>query len=593
MDDLFSNLARQALGSQPELGPLLPPRFAAWPDLSLARPLAQPAEPVDEPASADMPLFPPPLIDPGHPASDMPLPTFRQLSQVGFGPGPSIQPDVPPGPQDMLETADAGQNDMREAVGMPAGVAADDSLPGAHPATPQPAAIGQATEPLSAPPATGHGRPASGEAERAAATPLKPLGYELALELPATPGPTPIAQRQGAAAATRAAPPSPAPMPPPAQPVAGQGRTGVPPVSDSDQSTALEGPLVGIGLSPDHDRPKISRRADAAQGDQSPSISPLQPASPYQPGDLVPLGYLSPGQAGQTEGPPLSAEGRPGAPRDQENQRADTPLRPLVQSAPPGPDPVIQRQGTPAVTPNTTPAPEAKAPSPSPVASSVATTPGVHPSPGEPALPPALAFRETTIEPLDQLSTAPAAGPEITSGALTFPDQSRPGDAQLKPTVDRQAGESGRPGEGPIRPSAKQLGPVAGRGTPLAAEAAPEVTIAPLEPAAPAGGHPPPHRLREAPVDATAFSTPSEPGISPSTAGRSTPRTGERAFSRRMPARPENGQAEPLPTVRVTIGRIEVRTAPPPPPPLAPRPRPARTALSLDDYLKAGPGGEP
>jgi len=34
-----------------------------------------------------------------------------------------------------------------------------------------------------------------------------------------------------------------------------------------------------------------------------------------------------------------------------------------------------------------------------------------------------------------------------------------------------------------------------------------------------------------------------------------------------------------------------VRTAPPPP--VAQRPKPARPALSLDDYLKAGPGGEP
>jgi hypothetical protein len=592
MDDFFSNLARQVLGSQPELGPLLPPRFAAWPDLSLVSPLAQPAEPVGESASAGIPLFPPPLIDPGHPASDMPLPTFRQLCQVGSGPGPSIQPDVPPGPQDMLETADAGRNDMRQAVGTPAGVAADGSLPGAHPATPQPVTIGQATEPLSAPPATGHDHLAPGQASQPADAPLRPLVHEPVLELPATPGPTPIAQRQGAPEATSVGPPSPASTAPQTPPQPGQGRTTVLPVSDSDQSTTLEGPLVGIGLSPDHNRPKISRRADAAQGDQSPSISPLQPASPYQPGDL------SPGQAGPTEGPPLGAEGRPGAPRDQESQRADTPVRPLVQSGPPRPDPVIQRQGTPAVTPNTTPASEAKVPSPSPGASTAATTPGVHPSPGESAVPPTLAFRETTIEPLDQLSIAPAAGPGITSGALTLPDQSRPRDAQLKPTVDRQVGESGRPGQVPIGPLAKQLGLVAGHGTPLAAEAAPEVTIAPLEPATPAGGHPPPHKLREAPVDATAFSTPSEPSImpaleSPPAEGRSTPRAGERAFSRRMPARPENGQAELLPTVRVTIGRIEVRTAPPPPVSVAPRPRPARTALSLDDYLKAGLGGEP
>ena len=46
----------------------------------------------------------------------------------------------------------------------------------------------------------------------------------------------------------------------------------------------------------------------------------------------------------------------------------------------------------------------------------------------------------------------------------------------------------------------------------------------------------------------------------------------------------------PAPTIRVDIGRIEVRAITPPPPmsPPAQRTAPARpgTALSLDDYLK-------
>jgi hypothetical protein len=45
--------------------------------------------------------------------------------------------------------------------------------------------------------------------------------------------------------------------------------------------------------------------------------------------------------------------------------------------------------------------------------------------------------------------------------------------------------------------------------------------------------------------------------------------------------------AGPAPTVRVTIGRIEVRAVPPPAPPEPrPAPRSAEPALSLDDYLK-------
>jgi hypothetical protein len=46
--------------------------------------------------------------------------------------------------------------------------------------------------------------------------------------------------------------------------------------------------------------------------------------------------------------------------------------------------------------------------------------------------------------------------------------------------------------------------------------------------------------------------------------------------------------SEALPTIRVTIGRIEVRTTPAPSTPVAPRSRPAQPALSLKEYLKQG-----
>ncbi len=46
-------------------------------------------------------------------------------------------------------------------------------------------------------------------------------------------------------------------------------------------------------------------------------------------------------------------------------------------------------------------------------------------------------------------------------------------------------------------------------------------------------------------------------------------------------------QAPPVPTIRVTIGRVEVRAVmPPAPPPPARLPAATGLTLSLDDYLK-------
>jgi hypothetical protein len=63
-----------------------------------------------------------------------------------------------------------------------------------------------------------------------------------------------------------------------------------------------------------------------------------------------------------------------------------------------------------------------------------------------------------------------------------------------------------------------------------------------------------------------------------------------RSFASPLPARRDemDGETPAAPVIRVTIGRVEVRTAPPPPPaePLAP-PAPR---LSLDDYLRSHNG---
>ena len=66
-------------------------------------------------------------------------------------------------------------------------------------------------------------------------------------------------------------------------------------------------------------------------------------------------------------------------------------------------------------------------------------------------------------------------------------------------------------------------------------------------------------------------------------------------YLERGPQEPREAAPESsAPTIRVTIGRIEVRAITPPPMPLAQRTTPARPgpALSLDDYLKQHNGGQ-
>jgi hypothetical protein len=577
MLDFFGNLARLVLGLGADVQPRLPPRFTPWPNLPPASPLGQAPEPVDEPATAEATPFPPPLIGPERPAIDAPLPSFRQLSQVGTGPGSPIQQVLPPGPQAMPERADAGQRAMRQAAPPAVGQTREPSLPPpaqpvvgeAEPGEPGPMpnrpvtplvpepAQESATAPKPAPvlqrvgPAQGHRAPTTSPLQRASpsqAGDMVPLGYASpgqahppadarvrplihppALEPPAAPEPAAVLQRQGAPEAELPAPSSPASTPPQTQPVAGQERTAAPPAPGGDQSTAaLADSLAAAGSSPEHDRPTLNtpgaprRRAGTAQGDRSASISPLQPASPYQPGDE------SPGEARSTGNLLQSAESLPAATRDQASTAQATPPTPLVHElalelpVTPGPTPVVQRQAAPP-------------------ASTVTGTSGPRP----PAVLP-LGERRTgraeTIEPLDRRAAEPGFGsvpaPAEAAAGLTAPGPATRPPQPIPATGQRTAG-----------PRRRQV-PDAARAVPDSREPA----IVPMPEPAPAD------RL---------------------------PVTAER------PARPAEGQAGPPPTVRVTIGRIEVRTAPPPPAPVAQRPEPARPALSLDDYLKAGPGGEP
>jgi hypothetical protein len=136
MADFFSNLASRVLGAAPDVGPLLPPRFAPWPGIPLPDVAPRPQDLADAPARAGAALLPLPLIDPGGPAVDAPLPTFRQMSDFRSASGPPVQPGQTPVAQDRPETADSERGDSRQAVATPVRPAMDDAPPHALPDAP-------------------------------------------------------------------------------------------------------------------------------------------------------------------------------------------------------------------------------------------------------------------------------------------------------------------------------------------------------------------------------------------------------------------------------------------------------------------------
>ncbi len=552
MDDFLSNLARQVLGSQPELGPLLPPRFVAWPHLSLASPPAQAPEPVDQPATAETALFPPPLIDPEHPASAMPLPTFRQLSQVGTGPVPSIQPDLPPMPEAMPETANAEPGDIGQYVALPLVPAADGSRPEPTMAMP-PIDVGQTRQTLPAPPAQpvvqeragGATDVAPGQASPPADTPVTPLVPAPALEPPVAPEPAPALQRAGPAQG------HPAPAISPLQPASHSQPGDLVPLgysSPGQASPPADAPVTPLVPAPALEPPTapepapVLQPAGPAQDHQAPATSPLRPASHTQPGDLVPLGYSSPGQASPPAGAPV------------------TPLVPALALEPPvvpEPAPALQRAG---------PAQGHPAPATSPLQPASHSQPGDlvplgYSSPGQ-ASPPAGA----PVTPLvPALALEPPVAPE------PVPVLQPAGPAQGHPA----------PATSPLQPAShSQPGDL--------------VPLGYSSPGQPSSQTKPPGGLRngDGRAGSRIWPGPAEPGIVPAPEAPLAdgwPLTAARpAWSRPRPALPPPPELPP--TVRVTIGRVEVRLAPPePPPPVQPR-HPLRPALSLDEYLK---GGEP
>jgi len=191
----------------------------------------------------------------------------------------------------------------------------------------------------------------------------------------------------------------------------------------------------------------------------------------------------------------------------------------------------------------------------------------------------------------------PATQPPSQSAAMPEPTPTTP-----QPTGTRPEGSLIQPASGPVEPVPSQLsrrgvpkqpGPgeltlppvatggrtdvMARRGRPTS-EAIPQPGVpeqatvpgAPLSPTSP----PLEPRPMQGAVAARPLITPRiEPATQPPGRSAATP--------------------EPAPTIRVTIGRVEVRAITPPAPPVA-RPKPARTGptLSLDDYLQQRSRGQ-
>jgi hypothetical protein len=132
MADFLSTLVGQVQGTAPAVVPLLLPRFAPWPGLPrtgaalFSRGLVSAQE-----RGAQPPLLQSPLIDPGHPAIEAPLPTFRQMSELKPALEPFSQPGQEPVAQIPPETADFEPGVTGQAVLKPVHPAVETTLPGA------------------------------------------------------------------------------------------------------------------------------------------------------------------------------------------------------------------------------------------------------------------------------------------------------------------------------------------------------------------------------------------------------------------------------------------------------------------------------
>lgn len=218
---------------------------------------------------------------------------------------------------------------------------------------------------------------------------------------------------------------------------------------------------------------------------------------------------------------------------------------------------------------------------------------------------------------------APPPPPLLGSVAPALPASPAPEERRsLPPPVRTDAVTAVSPPSGPVSslpwgdveppalpprlPSAETPGPVAPPPAPaLPVGAPPEVRIRELVSPGVAGPSAPPAMVPASPgaerrvVERRVVERRVEPGDAPAVGGKpapdppappvAAPRVVRREAPGEVPVTPSPAPPSPSPAVRVTIGRLEVRAAPPPP--ARPARRAASSVMSLEDYLKRHAGG--
>jgi hypothetical protein len=486
MADFFCSLVGQVQGAVPAVVPLLPPRFAPWPGLTRASAALRSQELAGAPERGSQPpLFQPPLIDPGHPAIEAPLPTFRQMSELKPAPEAFSQSGQEPVDKISPEMADFEPDDIRQSVLNVVSSAAEVTLPGAPQTASPPGPLSPATSPAPAIQSQEDRHQNSavvvspafqGEAGNwlfpEAATP------EANQELPLLLSPEPVST-----------------LLPSSQLIAGQ---------DSSKSfTRPPGP-------PD-------RRGESFQHPQAEPVETQPELVDFQP------------EPAETQPAPLARPSEPvrGQPNPVEQQPAPVAWQPAPVK---GRAEFVERNTEPAeVRPKRVEVHRAEIPAPS-----LPYAPAPAPHTGPPAAP-ALGEGMEPITPLVSPS-APDSGPDL--------------------PVSIQTREFATPVVSTLNAGSVEPAPPVGRAVPGEREP----VIVPV----------PEH-------------TPGEMG--------STTADEDAQFWRLPSERPNINQPEPIPTVRVTIGRVVVRASPAAERPPSPRVELPRPPISLEEYLRGRQGG--
>ncbi len=307
----------------------------------------------------------------------------------------------------------------------------------------------------------------------------------------------------------------------------------------------------------------LTRMARSALG-LTPTAKVLA-ASRYVPGPEVAE------QVVETEAPHAREEPSPPAPR-----RADVPAGRIDAIPAPPPPPLPETASRPGAT--IARAAAAVSPPPRPASAPIETREparaaepiAITAAPRPPERMGERATRPPRHDPIDAVEVRAAAAPSPGRRAVAPGEPLRGREASEGPesrdddTTRREASTSRHP----------EIAPAAVTTRPLAAEPAPV-------PAAP------PQRTPSSPlVEVSSRRRPSSPGR-PSSRERPSARPLAPPVRGRRDERVPETPAEP-PSIRVTIGRVEVRAVSPPPP--AEPPPPAKPRISLDDYLRSHRG---